>query len=123
MPSFRGKRNPPDMSGEEVGMGLLDGRRFIVRFGQGGHEHEHCVNIEGYRGVFEDAPNIPSTVSERLSVLIRHAVSNRGSRIEILVPEDHHKLIVASLKLMGGVEDPKGLFLWDVEDRWLKKQG
>ena len=90
----------------------LRGKRFIVRYGQGGHEFEHCVNIEGWPGIFGGNVAIPQDVATMLSEIIGAEVMNRGSRLEIMIPEDEQDRIILALAAMGGTYDPTGRFLW-----------
>lgn len=97
-----------DAIGEQADIELDIGRRFIVRYGQPGHEHEYCINIEGY-SINEES--IPQTIADELRRLVL-PILNRGTRIEVVCQDIHYDEIVATLEAMGYSNDPEGKFLW-----------
>ena len=70
------------------------------------------MNIEGWPGIFGGNVAIPQDVATMLSEIIGAEVMNRGSRLEIMIPEDEQDRIILALAAMGGTYDPTGRFLW-----------
>lgn len=88
------------------------GRKAVVRYGQGGHEHEFCVNVAGYDLDAMIPNSLFDSFVKALPEDLKGASLNRGSRLEIVSAPERAGEVAAALVTAGLEVVPERDFPW-----------